>query len=153
MAGAGIELSAGWSRNIARFGAGNLMAKTIMHNDVLMAASEGRREAQRLLDLYVYQAPLPTSAGVGYQRTGKTRRAVSIRGASWAGLGVSAGVYVAKDIANRLGFFYPFILNRGRTDINYAPRPFWTQMKALMRARRRAQGLRALREIKAAFSR
>jgi hypothetical protein len=153
MAGAGIEMSSNWSRQLARFGEGNRIARQIMEQEVVTAAGQGRQEALRLLDHFVYQAPEPTSSRTGRGRSGRTRQAVKIRGSSFAGAMVTAGVYVDPAVANRNGFFYPFILNRGRTDVHYAARPFWTQMIALMRPRRRAQGLLALAQIKLAFAR
>jgi len=99
----------------------------------------------------VYDAPLPASAGADYVRTGATRRAIrkgempKIEGVVGK---VTGEVLVDPDMANREGFFYPYILNRGRTDINYAARPFWRNTKIIMAAWFRQQGRRVLVEIR-----
>lgn len=114
---------------------------------VAWAMTEGVRQAQRFIDQLVYNAPIPRS---GYRRTRATRRAISKReGISWyRGVGAGGEIHVDRFVANRDGFYYPAILNRGRSDIRYYPRPFWSATAAVMRVRYREHGEAALRELK-----
>lgn len=114
---------------------------------VSWAMQQGIQEAQHQLDTLVYNAPITPS---GYVRTGATRRAVGPkdRPSFVPGVGASGSIHVAPAGANRKGFYYPRILNRGRTDIRYWPRPFWTATKALMKVRYAARGRAALRALR-----
>ena len=83
------------------------------------------------LDVLVYNAPLPPSADdhPGYlerSRTGRTRDSVSIQR-----IGTAVGeVYV--DESNYPEFFYAIVLEKGRKDIRYYPRPFWQSAEMML---------------------
>jgi hypothetical protein len=113
---------------------------------IAWAMQEAEKEAKHQLDTLVYQAPVSVS---GYVRTGHTRVAVTAKGPAVyvPGMGASGTIHVDPAGANRKGFYYPFILNRGRTDIRYYPRPFWTATRVIMKVRYTRQGRVALKEL------
>ena len=111
------------------------------------AMQEGQKEAKHQLDTLVYKAPLTAS---GRARTGHTRSAVGPKekAAFIPGYGASGTIHVDPAVANRSGFYYPFILNVGmRKHPRYYARPFWTATKAVMRVRYGAQGRVALKQL------
>lgn len=115
------------------------------------AMTQGIQEAQHQIDTLVYKAPISKS---GYVRTGATRSAITRQGSAslTAAGGASGTIHVDPTMANRQGFYYPAVLNRGRTDVDYYPRPFWTATKAIMRVRYDAQGRVALRQLHQALA-
>jgi hypothetical protein len=135
-----------WAKVVNRYVRAADKVSLVQRGLVSWAMAEGIKEARHQIDTLVYKAPRSAS---GYERTGDTRQAISKKaGPTFVpGYGATGTIHVDQSVANRKGFYYPFILNRGRTDIRYYPRPFWSATKAVMRVRLGAQGRIALRQL------
>jgi hypothetical protein len=125
---------------------------------------EAIKEAQHQLDVMVYSQPLQNNTSQNdyssrgrfmgtsiHARTGNTRRAVLSRNFTQYAHGASGEVYVDPEVANRDGFFYPAILNRGISGTRYYARPFWSAMEALIRVKFAKTGRAALKKLRLGF--
>lgn len=143
-----------FDRVVKRYAKAVDKAALVSKGVVAWGQAEAIKEARHQLDTLVYKAALPPSAGPGYERSGRTRRAVSKRPIITESLPggrgemVTGEVFVDRNIANRDGFYYPAVLNRGRTDIRYWPRPFWSATKALIKVRYEKHGPEALHALR-----
>jgi len=138
---------AAFARVVDRYKDAPARVALVQRGLVSWAMTEGVAQAKHFIDQLVYDAPVSRS---GYRRTKATRRAISKReGISWSrGVGAAGEIHVDRFVANRDDFYYPAILNRGRSDIHYYPRPFWAATASVMKIRYRQQGALALRELK-----
>jgi len=135
-----------WAKVVNRYKNAAEKVGLVQRGLIAWAIQQGIQEARHQLDTLVYKAPISAS---GYVRTGNTRAAVSKKGSvTWSPTsGATGTIHVDQAVANRNGFYYPAVLNRGRTDIRYYPRPFWTATGAVMRVRYERQGRTALRQL------
>src|ERR1044071_8369960 len=126
---------AAFARVVRRYQGAQEHVRLVQTGLVSWALTEATKEARRQLVAMVYSQParqgnvyrggrfLGTHASV---RTGATMRAITRRGGvSWSpGAGAAGEIHVDPSIANRAGFFYPIVLERGRRWTRYYPRPF-----------------------------
>ena len=131
------------------------VAKIIDQGIALWGADLMVKEAKQQLDILVYEAPLPASAGPNYldhARTRRTRNAVKrqrMRGGvpgNWRAF----TAYVDKKIYD--DYYYASILNYGGKPggrmQNYKARPFWNNAAKIVQALFKRQGLKVVTEIK-----
>lgn len=145
-----VTRSPNWDKVVKRYKGARDQVGLVTYGVAVWAQDTAVREAQHQIDTLVYKAPLPPSAGPGYERTGRTRRAIRKDPIKRTPLGAFGNVRVAKE--DFPAFYYPWILNRGRSGTSYWPRPFWTAMLALLRIRYRLKGREALRELRMKLS-
>jgi hypothetical protein len=150
-----VTLDPKWDETVARLASTNAYMRRETEVLVALAAEECVKEARHQLDVMVYNAPLPPSAGSRgpYQgRSGATRRAVRVWGPAHTVLGgAEALVIVDPSIANRKGFFYPAVLEAGRPSVNYWPRPFWRATRSIMAIRFRLMAEVVMERLKANY--
>jgi len=137
-----IEVDASFAKVVKRYAQAADKTAIVLRGLQHWAQAEGVAEARRQLDTLVYDAPVSKS---GYKRTERTRKAVKTRGDNEIIVDMSAAVNP------RSGFYYPPVLNRGRTDISYEPRPFWNNTKLVMATRFKMQGEESLRTLRVAL--
>ena len=152
-----------------------IMGATMMRF-VRSAQIAARMEARQQLMEMVYRAPLPKSVRprrgsihggalsrntyleVMQRRRGDTYKAVRYGPVVPMGGNLTYGEtktdITAFGSGDRPGvkIYYPYILNRGRNDIEYNPRPYWTVMYRIMAARVKELGGVELKNMKTGFS-
>jgi hypothetical protein len=154
---------AAFDRVVKRYKNASEKVTLVQRGLVEWAMKEGIKEAQNQIKAMVYSKPARSGnvykGGKFYgvyatRRTGTTLRAISAKGSvgGWMSTGVeistSGTIHVDRNVANRKGFYYPWILEHGmRKHPAYYPRPFWSTMANLMRARYAAHGREALRQL------
>lgn len=96
---------------------------------------EAVEQARKSLDSYVYDAPLPPNS----RRTRTTYNAVE-RGPLKVGLATVSG-QIRLNREHFEGFYYPYVLEFGRSNANQMPRPYWQDAYKKMRKRAERLGL------------
>lgn len=143
-----VVASPNWDKLIKRYTGVADQPRQVMRGVVSFAQDYMIQESTHFLDVLVYDTPQRGK----YERTRNTRRAIRKLPIEGTGVNVSGVVHVDASVANRDGFFYPAVLNRGmRKYPRYYPRPFWTAARAMVQTQFRLQGRKALEQLKKSF--
>jgi hypothetical protein len=102
-----------------RFAAAKGIIDLEIKNFVEQQQKKAVATARKYLNLYVYD----TSQTANSRRTHLTYEAVKAEPVSFGSSNGYGMVHINRGLFPT--FYYPFILNRGRSDIHYQPRPFW----------------------------